>query len=240
MHLPQQMNDWHHDLQRHCALYRRAPQALCARAVELARRFVKQKYFEGCGGLLVDDTILRTIAFQACLLVAQHGLHCYADLRSVLVYPDEFLISGSDEDEFGVVTEYTEAASGQAVDTARILLSWSDVKLAGAGDGYNVVIHEFAHHLDHALDGVLSAPAGNTPWHALLNREYEALCDAANAGEYTLIDPYGSEDPAEFFAVASEVFIELPRELLARHAELYASLTRLYALDPAEWPSGKD
>ena len=70
----------------------------------------------------------------------------------------------------------------------------------------------------------------------MLNREYEALCDASDAGEDTLIDPYGSEDPAEFFAVATEVFIELPQALQAQHRELYASLAALYALDPARWP----
>ncbi len=228
--------DWAQTLQLHCPLYRRVPAPLCAQVVELAQRFIRQKYFEGCGGLVVEDTMRRVIAFQACLLVAGRGLHCYAALRSVLVYPGEFLISDSVEDEFGVVTEYTEEASGQAVDTARILLSWPDVQLAGTGsDGYNVVIHEFAHHLDHMLDGALSAPAGATPWHELLNREYQALCDAADAGEDTLIDPYGSEDPAEFFAVASEVFIELPDELRRLHPELYAALARLYGLDPASW-----
>jgi Mlc titration factor MtfA (ptsG expression regulator) len=209
--------------------------------VDLAQRFVKQKYFEGCGGLVVDDTMRRVIAFQACLLIARRGLHCYSELRSILVYPGEFLISDSIEDEFGVVTEYTEEASGQAVDTARILLSWPDVQLAGTGsDGYNVVIHECAHHLDHMLDGALTAPAGATPWHELLDREYAALVAAADAGENTLIDPYGSEDPAEFFAVASEAFIELPDALQAQHPELYAALAKLYLLDPARWDSGGD
>lgn len=232
------MNDWHPTLHAHCPLYRRTPEPLRAQAVELARQFVRQKAFEGCGGLRIDDTMRRVIAFQACLLVARRGLHCYAGLHSVLVYPGEFLISGSFEDEIGVVTEYTEEASGQAVDTHLILLSWSDVLQAGSstdGEAYNVVIHECAHHLDHALDGALSAPPGATPWQTLLNREYQALCDAADAGEDTLIDPYGSEDPAEFFAVASEAFIELPRAMQSRHAELYAALSRLYALDPAAW-----
>jgi Mlc titration factor MtfA (ptsG expression regulator) len=228
-------DDWHVSLQAHCLLYRRVPAALRTATVELARRFARQKYFEGCGGLVVDDIMRRVVAFQACLLVAGRGLHCYEGLRSVLLYPGEFLISGSFEDESGVVTEYSEQASGQAIDTARIVLSWPDVQMAGNGDGYNVVIHECAHHLDHRLDGTLSAPPGTTPWHELLNREYELLCDAADAGEDTLIDPYGSEDPAEFFAVVCEVFIELPTELQARIPELYDALARLYALDPAQW-----
>lgn len=58
-------------------------------------------------------------------------------------------------------------------------------------------------------------------------------CTAVDAGEDTLIDPYGAEDPAEFFAVATEAFFERSRALRARHAELYRVLADLYALDPA-------
>ena len=80
--------EWARTLDAHCALYRRVPEPLRARAVDLAQRFVRQKFFEGCGGMLLDDTMRRVIAFQACLLVAGRGLQCYAELRSVLVYPD--------------------------------------------------------------------------------------------------------------------------------------------------------
>jgi len=233
-------SDWHDTLEAHCTLYRRMDAPLREQTVLLAQDFVRRKRFVGCNGLQVDERMRRVVAFHACALVAQRGLQCYADLHSVLLYPDEFLISGSVEDDIGVVTEYTEAASGQAFDTTRVLLSWPDVQQAGsAGDGYNVVIHEFAHHLDHSLDGALSAPVAGSTWHAVLAREYAALCAAADAGEETLIDPYGSEDPAEFFAVASETFIELPRELRERHPPLYAALAQLYALDPARWePDG--
>ena len=229
-------SDWHATLQRHCALHARMPLPLRDRAVDMARRFVRDKRFVGCNGLQVDDTMRRVVAFQACALVVARGLHCYDALQSVLLYPDEFLIQGSVEDEIGVVTEYHEPASGQAIDTARIVLSWPDVLQAGRDDdGYNVVIHEFAHHLDHSLDGALSAPAAGSSWHAVLEREYLALCADADAGRDTLIDPYGSEDPAEFFAVASETFIELPRALHAAHPQLYAALAALYAIDPVDW-----
>lgn len=69
----------------------------------------------------------------------------------------------------------------------------------------------------------------------MLEREYHALCDAADRGEETLIDPYGSEDPAEFFAVATEAFMELSAPLRDRHRELYEALSQLFGLDPAKW-----
>jgi len=54
-------------------------------------------------------------------------------------------------------------------------------------------------------------------------------------GIATLIDPYGSEDEVEFFAVASETFIELSRDMQLRHPRLYGLLARLYGIDPAAW-----
>jgi hypothetical protein len=228
---------WTGSLQEHCALHARMPPALRAQTIVLAQRFVGDKRFVGCNGLEVDELMRRVVAFQACALIVGRGLHCYDALQSVLLYPDEFLIVGTMVDDIGVVTEYTEPASGQAIDTEQVVLSWPDVQQAGRdGDGYNVVIHEFAHHLDHSLDGALSAPSAGSSWHVLLEQEYLALCAAADAGEETLIDPYGSEDHAEFFAVASETFIELPRELQALHPQLYASLAALYRIDPRQWP----
>ncbi len=48
----------------------------------------------------------------------------------------------------------------------------------------------------------------------------------------TVLDPYGAEDPAEFFAVATETFFEAPRRLASRHPALYDVLRRFYRQDP--------
>jgi Mlc titration factor MtfA (ptsG expression regulator) len=50
-----------------------------------------------------------------------------------------------------------------------------------------------------------------------------------------VLDVYGAEDPAEFFAVATEAFFEDARRLQSHHAELYAALSDYYCLDPAAW-----
>jgi Mlc titration factor MtfA (ptsG expression regulator) len=176
------------------------------------------------------------VAFQAGLLLGRFSSAVCAELGGVLLYPDSFLVPRSHVDAAGVVTEGEEPLSGETLDTARIVLSWADVQTGlRDGDGCNVVLHEFAHFLDHALDGTLSAPAPGQTWHGLLQREYAVLCAAVDTGQPTLIDPYGAEDPAEFFAVASEAFLECPRELEAEHRELYQALARIYALDPAGW-----
>ncbi len=222
-------------------LCRRLPAGLRHRTGALAHEFVRRIRFEGCGGLQLTDTMRHAIAFQACLLVANRGLAPYGRLYSVLVYPDEFVVAQRHEDEDGVVTEGQDVLSGQTVDTSRILISWADV-LHGiqANDGYNVVLHEFAHLLDHEVGGELSRREGRSraSWHDVLEAEYETLCAAVDAGEDTLIDPYGAEDPAEFFAVCTETFFELPGALRLRHPPLYAILADFYGVEPARWTDG--
>lgn len=46
---------------------------------------------------------------------------------------------------------------------------------------------------------------------------------------------YAATDPAEFFAVVSELFFERPIELAAQHPALYGELRGFYRLDPAGW-----
>jgi MtfA peptidase len=225
-------------LQRQLPLYRRMPQPLRQRCAALTRQLLARVRFEGCGALVVTDPMRHVIGFQAALLVANRGLGAYAGLRSILVYPDEFVVPRQRVDEAGVVTQGHEALAGQSEETGRVLLSWWDIEHGLAqGDGYNVVLHEFAHLLDHAVGGELSQRPGSTAstWHDVLEAEYTALCDAVDAGADTLIDPYGSEDPAEFFAVCTETFFELPEALLTEHPALYRVLAAFYGTDPASW-----
>jgi Mlc titration factor MtfA (ptsG expression regulator) len=72
-------------------------------------------------------------------------------------------------------------------------------------------------------------------WHQDLVAEYEALCDTVDRGEPTFLDPYAAEDAVEFFAVASEEFIECSAELREAHPRLYSLLREFYGIDPAEW-----
>ena len=47
------------------------------------------------------------------------------------------------------------------------------------------------------------------------------------------IDDYGATNPAEFFAVVTEMFFESSRALKQSHPELYGQLARFYRQDPA-------
>jgi MtfA peptidase len=227
---------------RNVPLRARLPPTLRARLDGLVAAFVGEKNFVGCNGVAVTDEMRVTIAAHACMLVLGRPHDLYPSLQSILVYPTPFWVEEEDEDEAGVVTRRRRVLAGQAWDASRIILSWEDVLAAGAAHaaGYNVVLHEFAHHLDYEGLGLPDPPGRSRrsleEWSDDMAREFERLESQLDSGADALIDPYAAEDEAEFFAVVSEEFFERPGELSAAHAELYALMHEFYGLDPAAWP----
>lgn len=212
------------------------PPADASRLRALAEGFLASKEFSAAGGLVLSDDICVSIAAQGCLPVLNLGLSAYADWVGIVVYPDEFSVPRQVADESGVVHEYTDVLSGEAWEGGPLLLSWQDVQAAGAG--YNVVIHEFAHKLDMLngmADGIPPLHSGldEAAWEDCLLAAYDDFCAALDAGQPPAIDPYAADDPAEFFAVCSEVFFETPQVLQAAYPAFYALLARYYRQDPA-------
>jgi len=233
-------------IERNVPARRRMPAQLRERHDSLVSAFLAEKQFIGCNGLVVTDEIRATIAALACLLVLGRRGH-YDELHSILVYPSAFWVEDEVEDEAGVVEKRRRVLSGEAWESSRIILSWEDVLEAAhfPGEGYNVALHEFAHYLDaeglglaasqQTVAGADSGPRSVSAWTADLEHEFESLLDAVDRGEDTFLDPYAAEDPAEFFAVATEDFFDRPDELGEAHPRLYALLREFYALDPASW-----
>lgn len=153
----------------------------------------------------------------------------------IIVYPDEFVVRRRFEDETGIVHEYDDVLSGEAWEGGPLIVSWHDVKMAG--DGYNVVIHEFAHKLDMLngdADGMpaLHSDLDASEWETIFFAAYDDFCARVDSGEETLIDPYASETPGEFFAVLSESFFEIPDVVAGEYPDLYDLLRRYYRQDP--------
>ena len=205
----------------------------------LTEAFLAEKEFSTAGGLELTDAMCVSIAAQGCLPILNLGLGCYRGWVGIIVYPDEFVIPRTTEDEFGIVHEYDEVASGEAWEGGPLLISWHDAQMAG--EGYNVVIHESAHKLDMLngeVDGIPVLPAGlsRNVWEDTLMTAYTDFCDlveeAASQHEETLLDPYAAEHPGEFFAVMSETFFETPDILLEEYPALYALFVRFYRQDP--------
>jgi len=69
-------------------------------------------------------------------------------------------------------------------------------------------------------------------WQAVFGSAYDDFCQRVDGGEDTLIDPYASETPGEFFAVLSESFFEIPDVVAGEYPDLYDLLRRYYRQDP--------
>lgn len=201
----------------------------------LAEQFLAEKEFSAAGGLLLTNEICVSIAAQGCLPILELGLAAYGDWVGIIVYPDEFVVARQQADADGVVHEFTDVLAGEAWEGGPLLLSWHDAQMAG--DAYNVVIHEFAHKLDMLngeVDGMPALHSGITVdvWESTFSAAYENFCRRVDAGEETLIDPYASEAPEEFFAVLSENFFGMPALVAQEYPAIYALLCRYYRQDP--------
>ncbi len=198
------------------------------------QKFLYDKSFEGCGGLILNDEIKVTIAAQACLLLLNREVRCYPKLFSVLVYPSSYVA----RDEL----DRESVRLGESWRTGAVVLAWDSVKRGATNfaDGHNLVIHEFAHQLDQedgAGDGapILDGHSSYAVWAEVLSGEYERLRKRVSKSRKSVMDAYGATNPAEFFAVASETFFEKPKQLSRDCPELYDELRRFYQVDPLEW-----
>src|SRR6185312_10775855 len=231
---------WREILERRLPHYRRLPAQLKRQLESQVRVFLAEKSFVGCAGQAIDDEVRLTIAAQACLLVLNRRDYCFPNLREVLVYPAAFVVDKVRSEPSGVLLEQRHALAGESWSRGQVIVSWEDV-VHGASigdDGRNVVIHEFAHQLDQEKGYANGAPwLGSRHryprWSRVMAAEFARLQHDAMNGHPSLLDPYGARDPAEFFAVASEVFFEQPRSMAALHPELYEELRHAYRVDPA-------
>lgn len=71
-------------------------------------------------------------------------------------------------------------------------------------------------------------------WH---DQATEELLEDDDLPENEVLDDYGAENPAEFFAVATEAFFTRSQEMQRHHPELYRQMQDFYRLDPAAWPA---
>lgn len=212
------------------------PDEARARLRASSEDFLAEKEFYGARELQLDDEIMLTIAAQACLLILHHrGLAAYRGWVGIVVYPGDFVVPRQTMDEAGVVHEYEDILLGEAREDGPVLVAWFD---RDAPFGVNVVLHEFAHKLDMAngdADGCPALPPGMSRriWQEAFTAAYERLCRLDDAGIETILDPYATSSPGEFFAVATEAFFETPMSLRAGFPAVYAQLSAFYGLDTA-------
>jgi len=206
---------------------------------DMATLFLAEKEFTGARGLHVTDEMAVAIAAQACLPALKLGLHWLDAFVGIVVHADAVVAARREEDEDGVVHHWEEALSGEAMSGGPVMLAWRDVDEAGetAIDGYNVVVHEFAHVID-MRGGITEGLETVDPetergrWLNALADEHERFAEAVDAGEQTFLDPYAAEALEEFFAVAAEAFFVAPESFASELPVVYDLLRAAFRQDP--------
>ena len=235
--------EWRQILQERVAHYSYLTAAEQAYLEELTQIFIAEKTFEGCGGLEITDEIKVVIAAEASLLVLGLPPFQYKGLTSVLVYPSTVALP---ERRVGVFTQGLsivpdrQAILGQAMLNGPVILVWDAVVRDARHPerGHNVVYHEFAHILDMrdgSADGTpeLHSTKLFKEWVEICSKEYFRLQKSVGEGQKTLLDAYGAVHEAEFFAVATELFFDRPRQMRKQLPELYAVVSAYYRQDTA-------
>lgn len=206
---------------------------------ELVLLFLHEKRFEGADGLQVTEMMRLVIAIQACLLICNLDFRAYDGWTSIVIYPAGFFSVHSHTDDLGVVHQGGEPTSGEAWQKGGVVLSWEDA-YEGAhwpDNGYNVIVHEFAHLLD-MLDGEangtppLHAGMSLAQWQADFQSAFKLMRSNLEQGRDDRIDDYAAEDPAEFFAVMSEAFFGTPGLVAESFPRIYEHLKAFYRQDP--------
>jgi MtfA peptidase len=217
----------------------------------IASDFLARKNIVGAADLDITAPMKVEIAAQACILILELGADFYDGWRDVIVYPGKFRPAREFVDDAGVVHESQDTLAGEAWLSGPVVLSYEDVARVSSGNthGYNVVIHEFAHKLDMLNGNANGFPPmhkgmSSARWKTVFMVAYLDFCkrvDAADNHETfdggaalsaLPIDPYASENPAEFFAVISEAFFETPESVAQTYPEVYREMVAFYKQNP--------
>ncbi|MEQ9021726.1 MAG: zinc-dependent peptidase, partial [Pseudomonadales bacterium] len=181
--------------------------------------FLDEKEFHGRGGLDITDEMRLTVAGNACILLLNRPNNGFPGFKNILIYPETY--SASQQERNGaVVVQSSSHRAGESWHRGPVILAWSDVIYGSKvrGDGFNVVLHEFAHKLDEvnsSADGVplLDNKEEYMEWAQVFGKDYQTFIEKVQHRSDAAIDDYGATAPEEFFAVCTESFFEKPHAL---------------------------
>lgn len=210
------------------------------RLLELAGQLLQGKTFSPAAGAEPSGGDIAAIAAQAALPILYLGAGWYKGWNEVVLYPGEFVHEGHEVDEIGVVHQVRHVRAGEAWEGGPLILALDSVHASGRMDGYNVVIHEFAHKLDMNSGAVNGFPPMHgemsaEEWAMVFKTAFADFCQRVEGmadPDASEIDPYAAESPAEFFAVFSEYFFEWPELVYRHYPAVYEQMRRFYRQDP--------
>src|SRR5262245_12847291 len=235
-------DQWRQDIDQNVAVFSLLPPGKQSRVTEAVKIIASERPFVGCRGLTITDEVKVTIAAQAALLLLGEADYYFDRVPTIYVYPRDLATNSVRDLHDARLVEEDVPIDGQVLEQGEIRLSWDEVLYGArdATDGENVVLHEFAHHLDR-LDGEL----GGTPplasedqrqsWIRVFDRELALLRLDLKAGRDVFLHEEAAENRAELFAYSTEIFFEQPHDLHDLHSELFDCLLGFYRTDPRAW-----
>jgi Mlc titration factor MtfA (ptsG expression regulator) len=230
---------WLNIVEEHVAVWRELDRGERELLEATSDWLLRHKHWEAARDFALVDDITVTIAAQAALLVLGLGVDEYREVSAIIVYPTAMQSRGVYGGPVsGTVTDSVLPVLGEAHDRrGPVLLAWDEAEDAARnpGRGHNVVFHEFAHKLDmldDILDGTprLERRGDLDRWVEVCSEVYGALRTGI---ERPPLQPYGATNPAEFFAVATEAFFDVPIALEHHEPRLYEVMRDYYKQDPA-------
>jgi len=241
--LGQPLSDgWRQTIERNVAVYSLLSAAEQSRLIDAAKIIIAELPFVGSGGIVISDEVKVTIAAQAALLLLGEEGYYFDRVPTIFVYPHFQTAKAFHNLHTAHLVEEDVAVDGQVLEQGEIRLAWDEVLYGGRdpADGENVVLHEFAHHLDRLdgdVDGIppLTDAELRRRWPTVFERELAALRRDLRLGREVFLHEEAAESRAELFAYSTECFFEQPLDLEELHPELFDCLRRFYKVDPRVW-----
>lgn len=204
---------------------------------ETAETFLRAKSLEAAAGFALTPRACAIIALKACVPIFRLGIDYYRGWSDIIVYPADFRVPDEYVDHVGVVHRETRDLCGQSLTQGPMVLSWQTIEEEQQFTDSDVVIHECAHKLD-ILNGdangfpPLHADMSPQRWTRTFRAAFDRFEEMLGADDDTALDSYAATDPAEFFAVLSEVFFTDPSVVSRDFPAVYTELARFYLQDP--------
>ncbi len=227
---------WHPLLERDFEHWRLLAPDELERMEALVAAFFHHTRWEAANGFELTEDLRVLISAQASMLLLGLEIDEYPQLTSVIVHPSTVRLHGDHAAGGGLRASGTQTLAGQAHYRGPVVLSWSAARRGARfpAGGQNVVYHEFAHQLD-MLDGITDGtpPLGDEGARERWVEVCTGAYDSVRAEGSPVLRSYAGTNPAEFFAVATEVFFNRPLDVREHEPALYAELQAFYRQDPA-------
>lgn len=221
---------WRQILNQNVIFYQFLPPASKERFEKMVHVFISEKKIVGVH-VEIDDLIKVLVAASAVIPVFGYVDWEYDQLGTIFIYPNSF------DSDFNFGNDAQRNISGMVTGEDKLnamVLSKRDIidSFVYSLNGRQVGVHEFVHLVDRgdgAIDGLLSLYWDKKQIREWRNLMYHEMTRIWN-GE-TFIDPYATANPAEFLAVMSEYFFEMPELVANEHPEIYQLMKKGFRID---------